>query len=131
MTKVPTYVCAYSIYVYVFMHMCIHLNFAVAVDSICVHILSTHISTCIFLICLYRRTYQPSQPSLYVYLCICVFVYLCTHLLYIYIYMNTCVAELCNMCILVHTITFGVSFNRNLQSQSRGSLFYGTWQKRP
>ena len=109
--------------------MCIHLNFAVAVDSLCVHILSTHISTCVFLICLYRRTYQPSLCIMY--LCICVYVYLCTQLLYIYMYMNLCVAELCNMCILVILISqFVVSFIRNLQSQSQGSLFYGTWHSR-
>ena len=28
-------------------------------------------------------------------------------------------------------IAFGVSFNLNLQSNSHGSLFNGTWQKRP
>jgi len=31
----------------------------------------------------------------------------------------------------MQSIALGVSFNLNLQSQSHGSLFNGTWQKRP
>ena len=47
-------------------------------------------------------------------------------------HVNTSVPnDICRWMSLVQPIAIGMSFHLNLQSQSRGSLFNETWQKRP